>query len=160
MLQSDQWNELTRKNDISPIWNLIGWFIFQLKSSECLRNTNLKWKDVFRKVLVFFLVIFCDWWGGPQDLHPCMHKTVAKSKEKTFASLSEEPCSFLLILRPFLHDHAWLGVRECCFRVQILPCLRIEFFYLHLAHEKHCTHIVSVMWPESFELIFLGSYNM
>ena len=26
-------------------------------------------------------------------------------------------------------DHAWLGTKKCHFRVQVLPCLRVVFFY-------------------------------
>lgn len=50
--------------------------------------------------------------------------------------------------------HAWLGERIRSFRIQVLPCLLVVFFPLHLplASEQHCTHVVSVMWPESWKL--------
>ena len=42
----------------SPIWILIGWFMFPLKlPCECMENSNLKWRDIFWKLWCF---IACD----------------------------------------------------------------------------------------------------
>ena len=106
-----------------------------------MENINLKWRDGFRKVWFYCFWLFTyheNWWVGPPDLHLCLHNTVAKSIlmiecslfiQREHSIINHAMFSFVDFWALIDMYHAWLGVKKCCFRVQVSPCLRVVLFH-------------------------------
>ena len=122
------------------------------------------------KNLIF--IAWENWCRGPQDFHlpVCLDHTYAKNEENLCLYFSSKGFGldfpFLPYFRFFLNikcqkhgEGAVLSKNKCHIwthhtRIPIyIHCLRKKI----LAPEKHCPHIVSVMWPENLEFVLLGS---